>query len=627
MKIKKYQIGGIYYTPFFRDSISSQESQHVGNNSSTNNNENLIQKEIINTLKENGLPNDVDYFLSKANTFLRKSQNLVFNTTEDSYDLSDLIRIQSLANRIKHNNNLYEKAREQIISENSGSEIAITNTGGMYVLDENGIKTISANTYYKNPEKYQILTNSELIKLRANQPELAYNSTILTDLSNTVGMKSIVEYVKDTISSFGTNKSSSKYDRYTIKQKGQIEKGFEQLLGFDSPDGVYKGTISQSVEDQGYSDEKSLNAAINYLYSTLPENMKHSLRANTAAEGLDPNDINNVRRLLTSAITEHTDHSVNSSTSLDYGKTASEAKGTRSSTSGTPVQIPFGAFVQRNMGDVRSSKMIFSDSSLNFNIPSYYYNNRDIEGKSLPDVITASDADRNLRDHGIRDPYNKAYFGGIPLTEMAIDGQNIIVNNEKGLVISYLPVDSNGNLDITVMKIMSNIQNQIEQNHITDETQIQKIWEDNGFQYDASKKVGVIPGMQLKRFAIQQAYTTSNGSIENKVLKNDEFVDQVDDNLIEDLIGIYNNDPGNKNKQKLDIDAGWFGSSYQGLLFIPLSNNENEANMAGGLAYTPKSDADMVKANQDFARQNGAYDINTGIYNRNLNGTTASSLD
>jgi hypothetical protein len=332
MKIKRYQTGGIYYTPFFRDSINQQESQGIVNTTSRKDKEdNLVQKEIINVLKENGLPNDVDYFLSKADTFLKKSQNIgsLFNTSQNiTYDMSDLIRLQSLANRIKHNNVLYEQASNQIIDEGSGSEAAITNTGDLYVVDEDKeIKTITTDTYYNNREKYRVLTNSELIRLREEQPELAFNGSILTDLSNTVGMKSIVDYVKSTIGSFGTNKSSNKFDRYTSKQKAAIEKGFEQLLGFDSPDGVYKVSSNISKDDQGYNDPESLKIAVNYLYRTLPNNMKNILRANAAAEGLNPGNIEDVQSLLTMAVVEHTNHTNEVEQSLDYDSSASKQSG------------------------------------------------------------------------------------------------------------------------------------------------------------------------------------------------------------------------------------------------------------------------------------------------------------
>ena len=107
MRIKRYQNGGISYTPFFRDAAEPTQAATQTSKTSENKEEQLIQKEIINVLKENGLPNDVDYFLDRANSFLRKSQNLgelFVSGQSNQYDMSDLIRLQSLANRIKHNN-------------------------------------------------------------------------------------------------------------------------------------------------------------------------------------------------------------------------------------------------------------------------------------------------------------------------------------------------------------------------------------------------------------------------------------------------------------------------------------------------------------------------------------------
>lgn len=319
-------MGGISYTPFLRGASPTQPLPTATKpKSGEAKEEQLIQKEIINVLKENGLPNDVDYFLSKANTFLTGVKNFDISGGS-SYDLSDLIRLQSLANRIKHNNQLHKDASKQIIDEGSGSEVAITNTGQLYVTDGQNIQTISAGDFHSTPDEYRILTNSELIRLREESPELAYNGNILNDLKNTVGIKSIVDYVKTTISQFGTHKSSQELDRYTVKQQGMIEHGFEQLLGFAS-EGVYKVTDKAEMSHQGYTDEESLSAAVNYLYKTLPNNMKNVLRANTAAEGLNPNNIKDVQKLLTAAVLEHTDHSSSVKQEVDFDSSMTKAAG------------------------------------------------------------------------------------------------------------------------------------------------------------------------------------------------------------------------------------------------------------------------------------------------------------
>ena len=77
-------------------------------------------------------------------------------------------------------------------------------------MDKNGeLKTMSAKSYYENSDKYQILTNGNILSLRQSSPNLAFNSNIFVDLTNAVSMKSIVEYMKSTIKEFGVRKHLS----------------------------------------------------------------------------------------------------------------------------------------------------------------------------------------------------------------------------------------------------------------------------------------------------------------------------------------------------------------------------------------------------------------------------------
>ena len=85
----------------------------------------------------------------------------------------------------------------------------------------------------------------------------------------------------------------------------------------------------------------------------------------------------------------------------------------------------------------------------------------------------------------------------------------------------------------------------------------------------------------------------------------------------------------NKDKKsgKVALEPGWFGNSYQGMIFIPLNDNQNQALIAGKNAYIDKPDSDIVKAKQDAVMAGGGYDYQNGLYNRTLNGTQASDLD
>lgn len=589
MKIKRYQTGGIYYTPFSRDSVMQQESQSsTGATPKENKEEQLIQKEIINVLKENGLPNDVDYFLSKADTFLKKSQDLgsLFGTGKNtSYDMSDLIRLQSLANRIKHNNDLHEQASKQIIAEGSGSEVAITNTGNLYVVDdEEGIKTIALGTYHKNPDKYRVLTNSELIQLREEQPELAYNGTVLTDLSNTVGMKSIVDYVKSTIGAFGTNKSSNQFDRYTSKQKGQIEKGFEQLLGFDTPDGIYKVTGSTTESDQGYNDAKSLDAAINYLYRTLPGNMKNVLRANAAAEGLDPNDAKDVQNLLAMAVIEHTSHSRENKQVLDYDSTASKDATGKAGTDKSVKQsylemIASGSVTEPTPVIIASSN---ATGGLEMYAQQYGYpideSGKQVGRGTLRDVLDKGQIGQIVDKNSIS-------FGNKRLTDNELD--RVVYDGSSTLNRAWLPIDQSVYANTGIVKPDLNAEQRFQE--------FLK-WIDDGYGVTPNSitvklneldlDVVYDQDQQVWKFRNARPFLVFNGYASDKAVNLDDssnwvsHIDRSEGSRIFDVYSKYVNygsDTASKSKKRDDFSGGWFGigdagSMYKSAIFMPITD-------------------------------------------------------
>ena len=108
MKIKSYQVGGVVYTPFVPNQTSTATGTTSGSKSSSSDDSDKltgIKKEIVEILQSNGIPSDVEQFLTKANTFLSNSTSLsnmsLFGGTDDDYDLSDLVKIQKMANDVK----------------------------------------------------------------------------------------------------------------------------------------------------------------------------------------------------------------------------------------------------------------------------------------------------------------------------------------------------------------------------------------------------------------------------------------------------------------------------------------------------------------------------------------------
>jgi hypothetical protein len=110
MKIKSYQVGGVVYTPFVPNqaqTTSGTSSKSTSKSSDSDEDSKLtgIKKEIVEILESSGIPSDVEMFLNKANSFLNSSTSLssmsLFGGTDDDYDLSDLIKIQKMANDVK----------------------------------------------------------------------------------------------------------------------------------------------------------------------------------------------------------------------------------------------------------------------------------------------------------------------------------------------------------------------------------------------------------------------------------------------------------------------------------------------------------------------------------------------
>lgn len=595
MKIKRYQNGGISYTPFFRDAAEPTQVATQTSKTSENKEEQLIQKEIINVLKENGLPNDVDYFLDRANSFLRKSQNLgelFVSGQSNQYDMSDLIRLQSLANRIKHNNELHETASEQIIKEGSGSEVAISNEGSLYVYNKDGsIKTISADTYYKNPQKYQALTNSQLIHLREERPELAYNNSILTDLSNTVGMKSIVDYVKATIGAFGTNKSSNQFDRYTSKYQNKIEKGFEQLLGFNGPDGIYKVTESTSSSNQGYHDKESLDLAVNYLYKTLPQNMKNVLRAQAAAEGFNPSNPEDVKRLLQIAVVEHTNHSVENTQALDYDSTASKAGS--GSSGGTDKDVNRSSLETIAAGRVVDPKIAVlstSDAKGGLEIVTRDYPLQDKNGTQVTQNTLKNVLDKaeigNIVDK------NSIFFGDQRISD--IDLNRIVWDGSSSLSRMWLPKDRDAEQmgiykpDLDAYDRYTKFEEWIEDNpNVSRQRMIEKLHE-----YDLDLEFDTETNRWKFRPEDMMVFFGLSGYASDKAIDFDSnspwlwHVDGPDRDRIFDIYSTYVNYGGDvvkKSDKKVDnFKPGFFGkifhgnknSMYKGMIFMPMHDSK-----------------------------------------------------
>lgn len=309
-----YQSGGVVsYTPFIPNSGTASTASSSGSTEKQDKITGTLQKEIVDVLKENGIQSDVDTFLSQANAFLNKSQHLssmsLFGGQSDDYSMTDLIQVLSMANRVKQNKAYYDTAADRLKEQDAWNEVAVSTDGKIYVYSEEGLRTVSADEFHKNRDKYQALTNSQVLGLREQDSNMAFNTNVLRDMSGALGLKTITTQLMDTVSKFGTM-SRTEYTKNTGDAISQSAWDGMQILLGNGPQGYYKATTK--------SEKENVQSALSYLWRSLGTDGQARLRAETAANGLDPSK--NQYDLLLQTIEHHTDFEQ----SVDFDKTATE---------------------------------------------------------------------------------------------------------------------------------------------------------------------------------------------------------------------------------------------------------------------------------------------------------------
>lgn len=343
MYIRKYQIGGIAYTPFIPTSATPQtkESSTGGTTKTTTKDSKkaALEDDIINILKENGIPSDVNAFLSMASSFLNKSSSLsstsLFGGSNDDYSMTDLIRLQAKANEIKFNKEKYNDAVANLNDENAWSDYAMDTVGNFYAINSDGKLTkksaseVSKFAKGESDEEFQLLTYSQLTGLRENG--LAFNTDILRDLENAYGKQSesteIIKQIKD----FSTNKLEGVTSKNAAANKGM--EIFSRLMS-DGPDGYYKFTSEDQVKNE--------NAAASLIWSQIGSVTKNGIKRDIALRGGDPNSrteqLNEIKRRIYSY--------AEMSYSVNFDSTTTKAAGGRGSGSGGSEQLTEDNYLQ-----------------------------------------------------------------------------------------------------------------------------------------------------------------------------------------------------------------------------------------------------------------------------------------
>ena len=252
----------------------------------------LTSKDLYTMLKEKlkGLPSDVGAAMKQLQQLEQLSAMDFDDTFTQSIESKYLSTLQTM-NQLSFSREQYDKALDTVKSNGGLDEAAIDQYGNVYMTDGKNFKTMTPEDAKKSG--WKVVTNQDLLYMRANDPTLASNDNLLNIVNNGIGIKQVNELINNAISKIGTDTNTK--EGYTAKDQGQIISGVNilkeaisrGLMSEDgseiSIDGLYKAKIIN--EDQ----LNQAKLAIQYVENMLPENAKTllRLRSDGTAKGLE----------------------------------------------------------------------------------------------------------------------------------------------------------------------------------------------------------------------------------------------------------------------------------------------------------------------------------------------------
>lgn len=417
-----------------------KETKSSSKASKSEEDEGLLSKDMIKILLEQGLPNDVGEVVERLQQLYNDPKLRVSGGLSSSAFNSRVTSLFGELNKVKFGKEAYNLALSNLTKNGGLNDIAISTTGRLFAQNEDGqIEQITPNEYYENLGDYRVITNSELAHMRATNPNLAFDESIFSVLNNGIGAEAIQSYINSAIQNIGT--SSQKSEGFLAQKDGKIVGGLQQLYENTEiqeallSNGAYK--ISRESKDQLQQSE----AALRYLYATLPENAKQYLKGKAAVSGLDPN--NGIQTILTQLLlsrqsaTNNTGISYEASLSKDMGldqKTRDEIKGQTSISQSAALQNGISNDIRNVTLNTGTNTQVTIDNSAHWNSILSAVNNQPLDNITAQDLVNQSSV-------GQAGDQNSIYFGNQRIDAAKAD--KVVIDTTKGISKVTLPYGVN----------------------------------------------------------------------------------------------------------------------------------------------------------------------------------------
>ena len=618
MKIRKYQAGAIIYTPTPTGGQATSTQMSASSSSASEKPEKItgtMLKEIMDQLKEDGLPADVEQVLNYAARYLDKSSHLtdmsLFGGKDTEYNIKDWINITKLVKEAKWNKELYDDASDKLKEEDAWNDVATDTNGKIWLSDGKNLSKVSVSEYVKEREKltesgYVPISYNTLGDLRSRYFGFDKNG-MLEDMKAAVGMKSITKQLVDIVTKFeATEVSKYKFSQGTDKirdasgrsyQLEAVKDGMEALTS-GGPSGYYKLTQKTKV------DKSNVEDALDYLWNSLGDSAQNAVRAKLAVEGDNPNNGDAVKAFLTDIISFHARNKVDvdfDSSATNYDPNGTGKKGGSSADKGDALtqMNPLALIASGYYGTPRKVNIIGKTSQVSksgsiettgYDIGAMIDYDRKTLDKQTVSSLLANAWELQAGNTG------SITFGNRHIT--AEEAQALYWNGADHLNVVKLPAttDDNGNV-IPNFELAQKVELLNKAAKGRTDAEVQDYIKSNLNGYDVKKNVdGIweitnVPTISFLTFGAIASDDIFDFTDEEKLM-----LDKVSKEQGKMIVDIYNTltrfntlNP-NKNTRALNVPTAGKNSFYKGNVFIPIEDQYAGFRVSGMDPYISKGD-------------------------------------
>lgn len=540
----------------------------------------LTSKDLYTMLKEKlkGLPSDVDAAMWKLQS-VEESLNLDFFHDFTSNVENRYLNALQTMNNLSFSREQYDKALDNVKSNGGLNEAAIDQYGQVYVTNGKDFKLMSPDQAKQSG--WTMVTNQDLLYMRANDASLAGNDKILNVVNNGIGINQVTKMIQDSIGNLGTNSNSE--TAYATTQGGQLIQGLNDFIKAAQETGQYDASVEDLYKAQIINKTQAQQAqqAISYIYQTLPENAKALLKTRTEG-GTDKEALGLVSQLVLSKTSEDKQFTVD----LEGGPTkksmSKDANAGIKDDTDMKTSLPLQIMQDMGESDVAPITIDKGDGIQMSVYGSFFSAVTDKKG----DTITNTSLQNMLAQSGLQDIVKNVRnitFGDQKLTPEQLSK---ITYNNTGVVRAELPVNEDGTVKLSVLDDFNAAMNEIKGLGNASPQQVQAI--KAKYHLDQYLKDDGTPNPKhTAPFILTEGYTTEKNGIEDtafvKHIKNPTD-DQIQ--LIKDSLTVGTG----KDAKVPDIDTfdwynpfDWFGTEniYKATVYIPISNNVGAAVRGG----------------------------------------------